>query len=69
MRSSDQCEAEFDNHIRDCGARMEAALKLGDRVGTVEWQRRMFDAIRARSPKHQASLTARIEAALGGEGQ
>lgn len=57
-------EDELDLHIRDCGRRMTAAGTAGDRAAMNEWRDRMYEAIRSRSPEHQARLTARIDSAI-----
>ena len=57
-------EQQLDQHITDCGHRMTAAFSAGDRDDAQEWCKRMFDAIKSRSPEHQARLTARIDSAI-----
>lgn len=57
-------EQELDFHIRDCGRRMVAAQKAGDKADMEQWRDRMYDAIKSRSPEHQARLTARIDSAI-----
>jgi hypothetical protein len=55
---------ELDLHIRDCGRRMTAAFAAGDRDDGCQWRDRMYEAIRSRTPEHQARLTARIDSAI-----
>lgn len=57
-------EQELDQHIRDCGHRMIAAHAAGDKADADEWRRRMYDAIKSRSPEHQARMTMRIDTAI-----
>lgn len=57
-------EDELDMHIRDCGRRMTAAFAAGDREDGCQWRDRMYEAIRSRTPEHQARLTARIDSAI-----
>lgn len=61
-------DIELDNHIRDCGHRMTAAFSAGDRADADEWRARMYEAIKSRTPEHQARMTARIESAIWFQG-
>lgn len=62
-------EDELDLHIRDCGRRMTAAFSCGDRDDGCQWRDRMYEAIRSRSPEHQARLTAKIDSAIWFQGE
>ena len=66
--STDLSEQELDLHIRDCGHRMTAAFAAGDRADADEWRARMYEAIKSRSPEHQARMTARIDSAIWFQG-
>lgn len=57
-------EQELDLHIRDCGYRMTAAAAAGDMADCEQWRKRMYDAIKSRSPEHQARMTMRIDTAI-----
>ncbi|MGE0349835.1 hypothetical protein [Hydrogenophaga sp.] len=59
-----ESELRLEQHIKDCGERMAAAFKAGDRKEACEWQGRMYTAIRSRTPEHQARLSARIDSAI-----
>lgn len=61
---TDIAEQQLDQHIKDCGNRMVAAAAAGDREDCNQWRQRMYDAIRSRTPEHQARLTARIDSAI-----
>jgi hypothetical protein len=62
-------EQELDLHIRDCGRRMTAAFAAGDREDGCQWRDRMYEAIRSRTPEHQAKITARIDSAIWFQGE
>lgn len=64
MSTTPMSEQELDLHIRDCGRRMVAAAAAGDREDCNQWRDRMYEAIRSRTPEHQARLTARIDSAI-----
>lgn len=61
-------EEELDQHIKDCGRRMTAAFANGDRADGCQWRDRMYEAIKSRSPEHQARLTAAIDSAIWFQG-
>lgn len=69
MSTTPMSEQELGLHIRDCGRRMEAAFKAGDRSDALEWQARMVEAIKSRTPEHQARMTARIDSAIWFQGE
>lgn len=51
---------ELDAHICSLGRLMAKAHAEGDRAGAVEMQRLMYQAIRARTPGHQAAMERAI---------
>ena len=64
MNDLTDTELQLDQHIKDCGQRMTAAFAAGDRDDAQEWCRRMYAAIKSRSPEHQVKMTARIDSAI-----
>lgn len=64
MNDIPESELQLDQHIRDCGHRMVAAMHAGNREDCDQWRQRMYDGIRSRTPEHQARLTARIDSAI-----
>lgn len=51
---------EVDLHIQDLGRLAEKALADGDPTGARLWADRMYAAIAARTPQHQAAMEAEI---------
>jgi hypothetical protein len=61
-------EQRLDQHITDCGRRMIAAHAAGDLDDAHQWRALMYEAIKSRSPEHQAKMTARIDSAIWFQG-
>jgi hypothetical protein len=56
-----QTEDELDAHIRSCGELAVTEEAHGNLEGAAWWTARMYEAIRSRTPEHQARLTADLE--------
>jgi hypothetical protein len=56
-----QTEDELDAHIRSCGELAVTEEAHSNHEGAAWWTARMYEAIRSRTPEHQARLTADLE--------
>jgi hypothetical protein len=54
-------DAELDAHIRSCGELAVTEEAHGNHEGAAWWTARMYEAIRSRTPEHQARLTADLD--------
>jgi hypothetical protein len=61
---SDTTDLEREQHIQDCGHRMELAMQLGDRKQAREWMDLQHQAIKARSEAQKARMERVIDDGL-----